>query len=62
MAHKKEIKLMQQRFPQRSQKGSICARMKNIERERNIAEQNVAVLHKKLQEKENDFEVKVSFI
>jgi len=36
--------------------------MKNIERERNIAEQNVAVLHKKLQEKENDFEVKVSFI
>uniref|UniRef100_A0A8C4QUI0 Uncharacterized protein n=1 Tax=Eptatretus burgeri TaxID=7764 RepID=A0A8C4QUI0_EPTBU len=54
MALERKIKLMQQRFAQLSQKESISARMKNmhLERERNIAEQNVAVLHKKLQEKE----------
>ena len=54
MAHEKEIKLMQQRFAQSSKKESICARMKNVclKRERKIAEQNVAVLLKKLQEKQ----------
>uniref|UniRef100_A0A8C4R395 Uncharacterized protein n=1 Tax=Eptatretus burgeri TaxID=7764 RepID=A0A8C4R395_EPTBU len=54
VAHEKEMKLMQQRFAEHSQKESIWAREKNmqLERERKIAKQNVAVLHKKIQEKE----------